>query len=272
MLVSLFRLMSRMPLAWLHCLGRLLGRLVYACPGRYRNRLRANAAQAGYPDAAFARSAAAHAGESMLELAWVWFRQDAALAKVSAPDLHLVQAAIAANRPVILLTPHLGGFEVSARFIAQFKPITVLYRPPRQPHVAALVESSRATSLVTTAPADKSGVRQLVRTLRQGGHIGILPDQVPGKDEGAWAPFFGRDAYTMTLPARLARQAGVLVIGAVCERLPGGKGWHLHLEAVDDPIPDSAQGQAAWVNAIMERLIRRRPQQYLWSYNRYKKP
>lgn len=272
MLVFLFRLLSLLPLRWLHGMGRFLGRLVYALPGRYRERLRRNAAQAGYADAGFARDAAAESGASLLELSWIWFRTDAALARVDSPNMHLAESAQQAGRPVLFLTPHLGGFEISARYAALHSPITVLYRPPRQPLLARLVEGSRATSRVKTAPAALNGVRQLVRALRNGEQVGMLPDQVPGQSEGAWATFFGRDAYTMTLPARLARQPGTLVLGAVCERLPAGRGWHLHIEPITEPIPQTAEEQAAWVNAIMERLIRRRPQQYLWSYNRYKNP
>jgi len=272
MLVFAYRLLSRLPLGWLHGMGRLLGRLVYAIPGRYRDRLRANATQAGYDDPAFARAAAGEIGASMMELAWVWFRSDDALARVVAPNLHLVEAARRDGRPTLLLTPHLGGFEVSARYVAQERPITVLYRPPKQAMLAKLVESSRASSQVATAPAAMNGVRQLVRALRKGEQIGILPDQVPGAGEGAWGPFFGRDAYTMTLSARLARHPGTLVLGAVCQRLPQGRGWHLHLEPIDDPVPESPEAQAAWVNSAMERLIRLYPQQYMWGYNRYKNP
>lgn len=272
MLVFLYRLLARLPLNWLQTLGRLLGRAVYALPGRYRDRLRANAAQAGYADPAFARAAAAEAGAGMLELAWVWMRTPQALARVSCDDLSLVTEALANGRPVIFLTPHLGCFDIAARYVARLAPITVLYRPPRQRIVAELVESSRAASRVLTAPATLPGVRQLVRALRSGEQVGILPDQVPGQGEGEWAPFFGRPAYTVTLPARLAKQADALVMVACCQRRPAGRGWHLRVCAVDAPVPDAPEAQAAWVNAAMEPMIRLSPEQYLWSYNRYKNP
>src|SRR5690606_36043205 len=131
MLVFVFRLLSRLPLSWLHIIGRLLGRLIYAVPGRYRARLRANAAQAGYADAAFARGAAAQAGAAMIELPWVWFRADEALTKVSATGAELIHAAHQAGRAILYLTPHVGCFEIAARFGARLGPITVLYRPPR---------------------------------------------------------------------------------------------------------------------------------------------
>ncbi len=272
MLALILRLLARLPLAWLQAIGRFLGLVVYALPGRYRERLQKHAAQAGYSSATFARRAAAEAGAAMLELAWVWFRTEDALQRVSCSGLEIYQKARAAGNPILFLTPHLGGFEISARYGARLGPITVLFREPRQALLRPLVEQARARSGVRTAPANLQGVRQLLRALRHGELVGILPDQVPGPGEGAWAPFFGRDAYTVTLPARLARQPGVTVIGVACERLPAGKGWHLHFQAVECPAPASPAEQAAWVNTIMENLIRLCPHQYLWSYNRYKAP
>jgi KDO2-lipid IV(A) lauroyltransferase len=109
-----------------------------------------------------------------------------------------------------------------------------------------------------------AGVRAMLRALRAGEAVGILPDQVPGEGEGEWAPFFGEPAWTMTLPRRLAQATGAAVVVAVGERVPGG--WRLHLERLAEaPTPEA-------LNACMERLIRRWPDQYLWGYNRYKRP
>ena len=72
MLLFLFRLVARLPLRVLHAVGRAIGRFVYALPGRYRQRLRANAAQAGYDDPAFARRAAGETGAMILETLKVW--------------------------------------------------------------------------------------------------------------------------------------------------------------------------------------------------------
>ncbi len=272
MLVLLFRLLSRVPLAWLQAFGRFLGLLVYALPGRYRDRLQQNAAQAGYASRQFARRAAAETGAAILELPWVWFRSDEALDRVTCSGLEVFHDARRAGKTILFLTPHLGSFELSARYGALLGPITVLFREPRHPRLGPLLEQARARSGVSIAPANLQGVRRLVRALRSGEMVGILPDQVPGAGEGAWAPFFGRDAYTVTLPARLARMPGVAVIGTACERLPAGKGWRLHFMAIDTPAPETPAEQAAWVNTIMENLIRICPHQYLWSYNRYKAP
>ena len=111
-----------------------------------------------------------------------------------------------------------------------------------------------------------------MRALRKGEAIGILPDQVPGNGEGVWAPFFGRPAFTMVLPGRLAGQTGAAVVLAAGERLPRGQGWRSVSCGCRGPCPRAAEAQAAWVNAGMETVIQRVPSQYLWGYNRYKKP
>ena len=79
-------------------------------------------------------------------------------------------------------------------------------------------------------------------------------------------------AYTMTLPGKLATQTGVPIILTAGERLPGGRGWRIHYVRVPEPLPAEPEAQAALLNAAMETLIRRCPEQYLWSYNRYKTP
>jgi len=272
MLVAVFRLLSRLPLGWLQRLGALLGLLVYAVPGRYRRRLRAHAAQAGHGGAAFARRAAAQTGIMMLETAWVWFRPHDARALVRNSHHERLQRIVAEGRPILFFTPHLGNFELAARIAAQYAPIHVLYRPPRQAALRPLVEASRQADGVLTAPANRQGLRQLLRALSRREMVGILPDQVPREGEGAWADFFGRPAYTMTLPARLAADPEVLVLAAVCERLPANQGWQVHLESIEDRPGEGPEAQAAWINAIMMRLIERCPEQYLWSYNRYKQP
>jgi KDO2-lipid IV(A) lauroyltransferase len=111
--------------------------------------------------------------------------------------------------------------------------------------------------------------------LRRGEAVGLLPDQVPPADMGVWVPFFGRPAYTMTLAARLVQQTGAVPLLAWGERLPRGSGYVVHLSSFEDTLPADAAGQAesaAAINQAMERLVRRCPQQYLWGYDRYKKP
>ena len=116
------------------------------------------------------------------------------------------------------------------------------------------------------------GVREFVRALKRGEAVGMLPDQVPGSGDGVWAPFFNKPAYTMTLAGKLALQTGVAVILTAGERLSAGKGWRIHYVRLAEPLPRDPQALATHINSAMETLIRRFPEQYLWSYNRYKVP
>lgn len=122
-------------------------------------------------------------------------------------------------------------------------------------------------------------MRQLMRALRDGGTVALLPDQVPPQGQGVWAPFFGRPAYTMTLAARLARQTGATVLLSWCERLPQGRGHVVHMTPWNQDWPPQGLDEEAWtlqaattINRAMEGLILRRPSQYLWGYHRYKQP
>ncbi|MGE8682686.1 MAG: lysophospholipid acyltransferase family protein [Achromobacter marplatensis] len=272
MLLALFRLFAALPLPVAHAIGRLAGLAVYAWPGKYRRRLQANAAQAGYPGAAFARQAAAETGAMILENPRVWFKNEQSLAQVVSDDNDVVTAARAENRGILFLTPHLGCFEITARYLARQMPMTVMFRPPRKDILAPLLETARNSSDVNAVPATMQGVREFVRALRRGESVGMLPDQAPSVGDGVWVPFFGRLAYTMTLPSKLAMQTNVPIILTAGERLPHGRGWRIHYVRVPEPLPADPQAQAALINAAMETLIRRCPQQYLWSYNRYKTP
>jgi KDO2-lipid IV(A) lauroyltransferase len=169
------------------------------------------------------------------------------------------------GRGILFLTPHLGCFEITAQYYANFRPMTVLYRRPKQDWLVPIIEQGRGTNL-ELAPADMSGVKKLLKALKHGGAAGMLPDQAPGAGEGVWAPFFGSPAYTMTLAPRLAA-TGATVLLAYAERLHYGAGYHLKLRRPAEPLTD-----AAAVNRAIESLIRECPEQYLWGYHRYKRP
>lgn len=275
-MLLVFRLMARCPLWLLHALGSLAGWLSYALSPSYRQRFQAQVRQAGLP-AAQARPAIAQAGRMVTELPWLWQRRQALGELVRWQGAELIESRLAEGRGMVLLTPHLGCFEVTARAFAERfgrrMPITVLFRPARKAWMRALMEGAREREHLATAPANLAGVRQMLRALRQGQAIGLLPDQVPPEGLGVWAPFFGRPAYTMTLAAKLAVQSGAPLMLLWGERLAQGRGYVIHVQA-GPTIPSEASPEeaAALINRAMEGLIRQAPQQYLWGYHRYKQP
>ncbi|MDD5181035.1 MAG: lysophospholipid acyltransferase family protein [Gallionellaceae bacterium] len=274
--VWIFNLTARLPLGALHRLGSALGWATYFMSGTYARRMRENLgfAMAGRTEKDFREvlnASIAEAGKGVAELPWLWRRP---LAEVAASvktchDWEHVEAARARGKGVIFLTPHLGCFEISATYAAQWFPITVLYRPPKLAWLEPVMRSGRERGQLRLARTDVSGVRLLYKALKRGEAIGLLPDQVPGKGEGEWADFFGRPAYTMTLVGRLAESSGAAVIMAYVERLPKGAGYAIHFAPLElaPGLPVVRQ-----INAALEKIVRACPAQYLWSYNRYKIP
>lgn len=277
--LGLVRLLARLPLGALQSLGALFGRGVYRWSASYRRHFDANLTQAiGVAEAArISQQAQAEAGKAIAELPWLWLQpREVILPKiVRVEGWSHVQAARAAGKGILFLTPHLGCFEITAQYAASHAdatPITVLFRKPRQAWAESILRAGRTRVGMEVAPADLSGVRRLIRALKSGESVGLLPDQVPAAGQGAWLPWFGKPAYTMTLAARLA-QTGANVIFAYAERLPQGEGFILTCAAPTAPLPlDDLEATAASINDGLAQLIRQCPAQYLWGYNRYKAP
>lgn len=274
MLKLILKPLAWMPLGWLHVLGGWLGRIVYCTSRRYSARLdenlRLSGVAAGSGDLARLQAAAAgEAGRTVLEILAIWLSPASRVMGWirEVRNLESLEQARRAGRGVMLLTPHLGCFELAGQYFAQTLPITILYRPPRSRWLESLMLAGRGRGQARLAPTDLSGVRRLLKALRGGEAVGLLPDQAPRFGEGAWAPFFGRPAFTMTLCGRLQRATDCATFMVFAERLPRGRGFCLHIE----PLPARFESEAS-LNLAVEDAIRRRPEQYLWGYDRYKVP
>ena len=274
-MITFFRFLSRLSLAWLHILGAALGWLVWMGSPTYRRHMRENMVLAlGEAGARRIRNAAiAHAGRQFIELPKIWLRplEEVAARVVRISGWAHVEAAVRAGKGIVYLTPHLGCFEITAQYLSTQAPITVLYRPPKRAWMQTLIETGRQRAQLHIAAADLAGVRTLLKALKKGEAVGLLPDQAPKKGEGRWLDYFGKPAYTMTLAARLT-ESGAAVIMVWAERLPGGAGYHFHLQAPTQPISGDIVERTQQINHEIEALIRQCPQQYLWGYNRYKHP
>ena len=275
MLITLFRLLSFLPLTVLHMLGSAAGWLIFLISPSYRRRLQQNIRTAGFT--AHTRASIAEAGKSIFELPFIWCANPKRVLKTAViENWEVAQRALDSGRGVVFLTPHLGCFEIIAQVIAVHTPLTALYRPPRQPALQPLMEGARSRHNLLLAPANLTGVRQMLKALKKGGAVGLLPDQVPQQGEGLWIHFFGRLAYTMTLSAKLHSMTGAPVILTYAERLSWGRGYIIRfvpLEALTDQGLDGTSAeQVDTINGAMEKLIARCPAQYFWSYNRYKIP
>jgi len=277
-----FEFLARAPLSWMQRLGAVLGWLVWWLSPAYRRNFKANVQAAGvaWRDA---RPAVSAMGAMVAELPWVWMRPHSAKLEglVRWDGAEHFEAAMQAGKGVIVMSPHLGSWEMGAQAIAEkfgpsYGPLVALFRPARKAWLEPLVAQARTRPYLDSAPTSLAGVRTLIRTLRHGGYTAILPDQVPPLGQGVWAPFFGRDVYTMTLLAKLAQQTGAQVILTWCERLPVGQGFCMHMRPFDAPEMKDAsvtpELAAAAVNRGIERMVLDAPGQYMWGYARDKPP
>jgi KDO2-lipid IV(A) lauroyltransferase len=278
--VTLFlRLVACLPLPILHGLGILLGWVVYLAPGRHSERMRTNIYSSGLCKDARAcrrllRQSIGESGKAIMEVIVFWLRPYEKAMKLvkGTTGWEHIEAALADGKGLILFGPHLGGFEIASQYYAQYHPFTAMYKPPRNPKLGKLMLAGRQRGLCKLVPADKSGVRALLDALRRGEGIGMLPDQVASKGDGVWAPFFGRPAFTPTLVASLQRKTGAAGFFGAAERLPWGRGFHIHILPMHTALPEDKAAAAALINQYSEEMIRRFPAQYLWIYNRYKRP
>ena len=278
-MIWLFRALGSLPLWLNHSIGFVLGWLVWFGSGRHSRLTGENVRQ-------YVRHAQVHGanvllqaaiseqGKGITELATAWTSSPEQLYRLvrECTGWEHVESAQAVKQPIIFVTPHLGCYDIAGRYVAGRIPVTALYSPPKQAWLAAIMQQGRVRAGGTTAAADKSGIRALLRTLKRGGSIVVLPDQVPGGGDGVWVDFIGRPAYTMTLLPRLAASTNAVVLFFFAERLPHGAGYRVHIESMSEPFSTDRKIAAQQTNFMVEKLIAMAPAQYLWGYNRYKHP
>ena len=271
----IFRFFSVWPLRALHALGGALGWGVWVVNASYRKRFRAHVAQAGWTFDA-AQPAIAEAGRFVAELPRLWLRpfDKSCLDNVEMQGQEIAKEAFAQGKGVIFFGPHCGSFELGPQALAEiYGPITAIYRPARQPSLAAIELTTRQRPLFNVLPASLGAIKAMHKALKANQAVALLTDQVPPEGLGLWAPFFGKPAYTMTLAARLALQTGATLLPVSCERLPKGRGYIVKIRPpVElDGNPDLLS-TVTRINHAIEAIVLSQPGQYLWGYGRYKTP
>jgi KDO2-lipid IV(A) lauroyltransferase len=263
-------LLGRLPLRALHALGDAIGWL-WLRAGLRETRVAAINLELCFPELAAAqrrallRQTLAETGRTATELCWLWTRSAATVdggIRVVAGE-RLLLDAIAARRGVLIAAPHLGAWEALNLYLSRTAPVAILYRPPRQAWLELLINRCRGRFDAEPVRAEAAGVRTLMKRLKEGGVVGILPDQQPKVGEGEFAPVFGQTALTMSLFPKLAQRTGAKVLFAWAERLSDGNGFAVRF--IDaGPIHD-----APTMNAAIERIARAAPAQYQWTYKRF---
>jgi len=272
------RIISWFPLPIAHGLGRLLGMLFNSYSNELSRITRRNI-ELCFPELTkqqtneLVRESLMQTGMAAVECGGMWlWPVDRLLEKVrNVSGSDLVINAKREGRGVILLSPHVGAWEVIGIYCSKRWPMTIMYRPPKMKGLDNLLRYGRERAGAKIVPADAGGVRALYKALSQGELTAILPDQDPGRGAGVFAPFFGIQANTMSLLSRLADKSNAIILTTYAERLPKGQGYHIHFLPAPECLADKDPVLAATcLNRVVEECARALPSQYQWAYRRFK--
>lgn len=269
-------LVSRLPLSWVHRLGAAAGVLATYSPNRQRRNALLNIALC-LPELTPQQQIRLRDenlkafGKTYFEIAALWLRpveQTLSLVR-EVRGGELLQRE--PGKGLIVLSPHLGAWELAGLYLAAQGPTAIFYKP--QKYLDDLIRSARGRSGAELAPITGRGIRVLVQSLERGEYVGILPDQEPKADKGAvFAPLFGIPAFTMLLVNRLARRTGAPVIFMFAERLEQDGGFRIHCIPAPDGIDSADDIEAATaLNRGIEQCVRICPEQFLWPYKRFRR-
>jgi len=273
----LLAISARLPLSLLHGAARALGAIMARVPSRAARTTSRNV-EVCFPQLEpadtrrLARASLQHSLCYLFEAGRSWSWSVARLRELSRePEgVEQLRQAVSAGRGLVLLAPHLGNWEIFRLLVSHGLPAHFLYLPSRWPALDSLLLESRSRGGLRMAAAGRQGVSKLLRALRAGELVGILPDQVPPDGSGVYAPFFAQQAYTMTLACKLAQRPGVRSFCGYAVRLPGGAGFRMVVQEIDLQKENLEESISA-MNSAIEGMIAQHPEQYHWEYKRFRR-
>jgi KDO2-lipid IV(A) lauroyltransferase len=265
---------SLLPLKTNHSFGSFLGRLLYSFNSDAKNVSKQNL-EICFPNLnpvdlqVLLKKVLIETGKNLTESGLIWnqsFKENAKLIRNIYGEHHLEN-----SKKTILLVPHMGCWEITGRVLAENRKITFMYRPLSSRKQNDYLFARRNQGNLSMASADKSGILKIQRALTSGELVGMLPDQDPGEEGGMMIPFFNKEVNTMTLLAKLAKKQNAQVLMFWANRLDTGKGYDLNFEPVDLSVDgDDIEARVGAMNKSIESLVRKLPEQYMWSYRRFK--
>jgi KDO2-lipid IV(A) lauroyltransferase len=208
---------------------------------------------------------------------WLWPAEKVLDHVLGIEGLALLQAAQAEKKGTVVIAPHLGNWEVFGLYLNQCGcgQSSQLYQAPREPGLDRLLFRARGRTGARMVATDNKGVIRLLKALKSGEIVGILPDQVPNvASSGDFAPFFGKQVLTMTLVSRLIQKTGARAVLGFAARVSqeGRQGWkiifqempaQIYAEHISDSLPA--------LNRAIEQAIGDYPEQYQWEYKRFRR-
>ncbi len=218
-----------------------------------------------------AKESLKHAGKALVETGalWRWNEKKLCSLVTTVENESILLEALEKNQGVILASPHIGAWELITTHIGSSYPMISLFRPSRLSDMDPIIKNARERFGQRTAPITAAGMRSVLKALSEKQIVGILPDQEPQRASGVFAPFFGVPACTMTLMGKLISKSNIPVVFCVMERLDGK--YKLHFVKPESACYDkNPKVSAAAINKTIENCIAIAPEQYLWSYRRFR--
>lgn len=209
-------------------------------------------------------------GVGILETATGWCRDPEHLRhRVSFKGEEHMHCALAQGKGALIIGIHFSTLDLGGALHSLYFPADAVYRPHDNPLFERFM--TRARSRIFGQAIDRRDLRGVVRRIKAGHAVWYSPDQDFGRAASVFAPFFGVEAATVKLTAKIARMTGAPVMPLIFHRNPDDRTYTLeYLPALEDFPTGDEIADAAKVNAVIEAAIRRHPEQYLWLHRRFK--
>ena len=183
----------------------------------------------------------------------------------------IIEEAIKEGKGIIFMTPHHGSWELSGLFVASKIKTYNMYKPLRNNMLNEYVFSGRKSTGSNLVATDNTGVKTLLKALKNNHGVGILPDHTPKINQGVMSRFFNIPVNTTTLIYKLGKKNKVPIVYVSAERLKSGKGFDIYIGMVDKIFYEHGEVEAAdFLNKTLEDIINKNVRQYLWSYERFR--
>lgn len=175
------------------------------------------------------------------------------------------------NQPSILLTPHFVGMDVGGQWIAQHTDTVCMYANQKNLYLTDLLLKKRARFGKQHLYSRQQGLRPILKGMRAGMPFIYPPDQDQTIKDGAFIPFFGVPAATMTSVPRIAQMTGAKVVPSITRMLPGTAGYVLTFYPAWENYPSGDDiADTRRMNEFIEDRVREMPEQYFWVHKRFK--
>ena len=273
-------ILSFLPLAMHHAIGTIVGTVLFNFENRTR-RITSKNLSICFPELnsdehnSLLKSSLIENAKSLIEAFWLWDHPkqsiQSRLGKIE--NKHLLLRASQKNNGTIFVTPHFGSWEYIGLLTASHSDLLILYAPPKSSLIERLSCQGRSGTGGNVVSTESLNLKSLIKHIKNGGSVGILPDQVPDGNGGEYSPFFGRLAYTSTLVSKLAMKLQCNVVYCYAIRSTNNRKYDAYYyEAPKDIFSNDIQVSVDSLNKSIESFILEQPHQYIWGYKRFKKP